>query len=129
MRHGDNLLCDARYREGIALFNHAHFLECHEVLEAIWTLERGPRRMFLQSLIHFAVAFHHYSTGNTDGARRQFSKALQKMAGYLPEYGGIDTWRLYTDGTRWKEALNAGVAIDESPKLLLLEGVQSQVRK
>jgi predicted metal-dependent hydrolase len=96
---------DGRYWHGIALFNEGAYFESHEALEEIWTGERGPDRLFLQGLIHVAVAWHHYGTGNLDGARRQFRKALKKLAGYLPQYAGIATLELYRDGLVWRDAL------------------------
>jgi predicted metal-dependent hydrolase len=83
---------------GIDLFNRREFFECHEVLEVIWTPERGPRRLFLQSLIHFAVAFYHDQRGNPVGATRQLRKGLRKLEAYLPVCEGIDTARLHRDG-------------------------------
>jgi hypothetical protein len=50
---------DKQLQTGVRLFNTREFFECHEVLEAVWTLERGPSRLFLQSLIHIAVGFYH----------------------------------------------------------------------
>ena len=46
---------DERVLHGIELFNSRQYFVCHEVLEEVWTPERGPRRLFLQALIHFAV--------------------------------------------------------------------------
>ena len=43
------------FEQGIELFNRQEFFECHEVLEAVWTPARGPERLFLQGLIHFAA--------------------------------------------------------------------------
>jgi predicted metal-dependent hydrolase len=85
----------ARVQHGIELFNQREFFECHEVLEAEWTPERGPRRLFLQSLIHLAVGLYHASRGNPVGAGRQLRKGLRKLAGYLPCCEGIDTARLH----------------------------------
>jgi predicted metal-dependent hydrolase len=82
---------------GIHLFNSRRFFECHEVWEAAWTPQRGPRRLFLQSLIHCAVAFHHNQRGNPLGAGRQLRKGLRKLAAYLPSCEAIDTARLHAD--------------------------------
>src|SRR5262244_1875387 len=88
---------DPRLLRGIELFNHREFFECHEVLEEVWTPERGPRRMFLQSVIHVAVGCYHCQRGNWAGAHGQLGKALRKMARYLPACEGIDTARLYRE--------------------------------
>ena len=86
------------FEHGVALFDAGEYFESHEELEAEWVAERGPRRMFLQALIHFAVAAHHQGAGNMVGARLQLDKALRKLAGYLPRYEGIETARLYREG-------------------------------
>jgi uncharacterized protein len=70
---------------GVELFNTGEYFEAHEVWEEIWTAERGPRRVFLQALIHCAVAMHHHSTGNALGAVRQFRKAIAKLERFPPE--------------------------------------------
>ncbi|MBK5294423.1 MAG: DUF309 domain-containing protein [Acidobacteriia bacterium] len=88
---------------GIELFNRAEYFDCHEELEIAWTPEQGPRRLFLQSLIHLAVAFHHHEQGNPGGAKRQFQKGLKKLAGFLPHCEGIATGRLYRDTIAWRE--------------------------
>jgi predicted metal-dependent hydrolase len=78
-------------------FNHHEFFRCHEVLEEVWTHEHGPRRLFLQSLIHLAVAFYHWQQGNPAGAEAQLRKGLHKLESYLPAYEAIDTLRLSRD--------------------------------
>jgi len=110
---------DAALEHGIELFNREEFFECHEVLEAIWTPERGPRRLFLQSLIHFAVAFYHDQRGNPLGAGRQLRKGLRKLAAYLPACEGIDTGQLHRDGVTAVERAEAGLPVGEYPRMLL----------
>ena len=85
---------DPLLARGIALFNHGEYFECHEVLEEAWTPERGPRRLFLQSLIHMAVGFYHHQRGNPPGALRLLRKGLRKLAAYLPACERVDTARL-----------------------------------
>ena len=102
---------------GIGLFNHREFFECHEVLEEIWTPERGPRRLFLQALIHFAVAFYHDQRGNPVGATRQLRKGLRKLERYLPEWEGVDTARLYRDGQAAVAVTETGGKLAEYPEM------------
>ena len=85
------------FQRGIELFNRGEFFQSHEVLEDVWTLERGPRRLFLQSIIHVAVGLHHHHNGNPAGAEKQLRKALKKLANYRPACEGIDTARLFRD--------------------------------
>jgi hypothetical protein len=103
---------DELLERGIHLFNSRHFFECHEVWEEVWTPERGPRRIFLQSLIHFAVGLYHVERGNPVGAARQLRKGLRKLAAYLPDCEGIDTARLHGDGLIALERIEAGAAFE-----------------
>jgi uncharacterized protein len=105
---------------GIHLFNHREFFECHEVLEEAWTPERGPRRLFLQSLIHVAVGFYHHGRGNPVGAIRQLRKALRKMDPYLPSYEGVDTARLYREASAILELIEAGAGVPKYPRIVRL---------
>ena len=84
-------------QRGIQHFNTGEYFRCHEVLEEAWRTEHGPRRLFLQSLIHIAVAFHHWQQGNLVGAIGQLRKGLDKLEAYLPVYEGIDTGQLHLD--------------------------------
>jgi predicted metal-dependent hydrolase len=78
------------------------------VLEEAWTPERGPRRLFLQSLIHVAVGLYHSERGNPVGASRQLRKALRKLDAYLPVWEGVDTARVYRDASEALAAIEAG---------------------
>src|SRR5205823_5532295 len=108
---------DATVQRGIALFNAGEFFEAHEVLEEAWTPERGPRRLFLQSLIHVAVGAYHDSRGNPVGACRQLRKALRKMEAYLPLCEGVDTARLYRDARRMLEEIEGGERVAVYPRI------------
>lgn len=108
---------DPLLAEGIELFNRGAYFECHEALELAWTPERGPRRQFLQGLIHVSVGFYHHRRGNPVGACRQLRKALRKLAAYLPEYEGVDTARLYGDAAAMLAAIECGQAVAGYPKV------------
>jgi predicted metal-dependent hydrolase len=72
------------FQRGIELYRGGSFFECHEALEDLWRPMRGPHRLFLQSLIHFAVAFYHLERRNPPGAERQV--CLERIrAGEMPE--------------------------------------------
>jgi predicted metal-dependent hydrolase len=109
---------DPRYLHGIELYRAGRFFECHEVLEEVWTPMRGPHRLFLQALIHFAVAFYHQQRGNQLGAEGQLRKALRKIDRYLPAYEGIDTATLYQEGQACLARVLAGET-PEPPRMLL----------
>ncbi len=106
-----NLTAEPLFRRGLELIDRREFFEAHEVLEELWRDSRGEERLFLQSLIHFAVGYYHAEQGNAEGARLQLTKALQKIAGYLPAFGGIDTARLYEVGLRSLEAVGGTLPV------------------
>jgi uncharacterized protein len=111
---------DPRLQHGIDLFNRREFFECHEALEAIWTHERGPQRLFLQAVIHFAVAFYHDQRGNAIGATRQLRKGLRKLAPYLPACEELDTAQLYRDGAAAVTVTETGAALAHYPEIRLV---------
>jgi predicted metal-dependent hydrolase len=108
---------DELLHRGIQLFNDREFFACHEVWEEAWTPERGPRRLFLQSLIHVAVGFYHCGRGNPAGATRQLRKALRKLSMYVPSYEGVDTARLHREAAAALELIEAGVAMSAFPRI------------
>ncbi len=89
---------ESSLERGIELFNNGEFYECHEVLEDVWRAETGARKLFLQAIIHFAVALYHEDRRNPSGATGQLRKGIAKLAPYVPEFDGIDTSRLFNDG-------------------------------
>jgi len=113
-----------RFHEGIRLFNRGEFFECHEVLEEVWTAEHGPRRLFLQSLIHIAVGFYHHGRGNPAGAVRQLRKALRKLGVYLPECEGVDTARLYKEAEAALRQIESGSDVAAYPRMHARNGIQ-----
>lgn len=108
---------DPRLQHGIDRFNRREFFICHEVLEEIWVHEHGPRRLFLQSLIHFAVAFYHDQRGNPVGATRQLRKGLRKLAAYLPVCEEIDTAALHRAGVAAVAVVETGGRLDSYPMI------------
>jgi predicted metal-dependent hydrolase len=113
---------EAGLEHGIARFNAREFYECHEVLEDVWLEEKPPRKLFLQAIIHFAVAFYHEGRENPVGALRQLRKGIAKLAPYLPVYEDVDTSRLFDEGLRCLAALDQGHRIGELPSIHLVPG-------
>src|ERR1044071_4364699 len=106
---------------GISLFNDREFFECHEVLEEAWTPQRGPRRLFLQALIHVAVGFYHCQRANPPGAIGQLRKALRKLSHYLPSCEGIDTALLYRQAKEQLTLIEMGHALNDFPRIHVCE--------
>ena len=103
------------FAQGIALFNSGHYFECHEVLEDLWKEADEADRWFFQSLIHFAVAFHHHEQGNSAGAQSQLLKGLGKIQGYLPQWRGVRTDSLEREMRLCSDIIESGGSIDHPP--------------
>ena len=100
------------YREqfelGVAEFNRGEFFECHDTFEELWMEARGERKLFLQGLIQSAVGCFHCMSGNTRGALSQLSRALEKLDGYRPAFGGVAVEDLVADLVRLRDSVLAG---------------------
>ena len=81
---------DPRLTEGIALFNHRRFFECHEVLERLWLETKGRDKDFYKGLIQAAVAFHHWSRRNPAGAMSLYRSSSTYLKKYAPAHAGVD---------------------------------------
>jgi len=103
--------------EGIRLFNNREFFACHEVLEEAWMHEQGPRRLFLQAVIHVAAGLYHCQCANPAGATGQLAKALSKLDSYRPSYDGIDTARLYDDVVAATASIDAASPLVDYPRI------------
>ena len=102
---------------GIELFNRCEFFQAHEVLEDIWRECMGEERKFLQGLIQAAVAFHHHSSGNLDGARSLLDRALKNLADYPDEYRGIKLRPFRDSLLQWQQAWACCSQLPELPRL------------
>jgi hypothetical protein len=87
-----------RYKKGVWLFNNRHFFECHEILEAQWMESVGTEKTFYQMIIHAAVAFVHWESGNRKGVLSlQHTFKMKADAIPAPVYMGLDIARLRAD--------------------------------
>lgn len=97
---------NAEFEHGVALFNARDFFQAHEVWEDVWRITSLPDKQKLQGMIQIAVAMHHYSTGNREGAKSVIARALQNLAGSDDAFRGVNLVRLREDIERvlrkWK---------------------------
>ncbi len=80
----------AEFHRGIALFNAQQYFDAHEVWEDVWRAAPAEEKKFLQGLIQIAVALHHHSRGNVQGAQSLLGRALRNLSAYPDEYGGVN---------------------------------------
>jgi predicted metal-dependent hydrolase len=108
-----------RYFRGVALFNRGAFFESHEVFEDAWRDAPEPERKFLQGLIQAAVAFHHHGRGNPKGARSLLGRALENLAPFPGEFGGLELGPLRQSIADWQQALDKQIEVPALPTLRL----------
>lgn len=87
------------------LFNAGLFFEAHEVLEAGWRQARGQAKILLQGLVQIAVALHHYTNDNQEGARALLRKGSRKVCAAGTAAPALDANRLLKELRRWEEFL------------------------
>lgn len=72
------------------LWGQERFWACHEALEEVWHHAPPERRLFLNGLIHAAVAVFQHRRGNSVGAARQFVRASAKLHRLRPKFEELD---------------------------------------
>lgn len=107
----------AKLDEGIAAFNSGKYFEAHEALEEVWRQMHGPERDLMQAVVQVAVALHHHSTGNLDGARSVLARAAAKLADAPDNFCGISLPPLRQALDRWQKALADGSSLPPVPRL------------
>ncbi len=95
---------DPRFHHGAELFNRGEFFDAHEVWEDVWRETPAEHKKFLQVLIQIAVALHHYSRGNIEGARSLLARADTNLALFPDTCLGI---RVHQVRSQLAEARNA----------------------
>ena len=99
------------FHRGLDLFNRAHFFDAHEVLEDVWRSiprdqpSRPHLRLHFQGMVQLAVAFHHESKGNLEGARSVLERATRNLKGADSSFPDLDLDRLRAELTLWQRYL------------------------
>ena len=74
---------------GIEQFNQQRFFECHDLWEDLWRTHTGREKIFLQGLIQIAVGYFHAGNGKHHAALSQWTKGIEKLSPFSPQYFGI----------------------------------------
>ena len=101
-------------QRGMDCFNRQEFFECHEVLEELWLREAPAEKPFYQGIIQVASAFHHFKSGNLQGAYSLLQRGSRKLQQYLPSHLGIDLDALLGTLAAWEESLGQGEPLQDS---------------
>lgn len=89
-----------QFERGVALFNARKFFQAHEAWEELWLAELQPEKTFLQGLIQLAAALHHYSRGNSRGAKSLLSSGIAKLERFPGRHRGLALSQLRAQATR-----------------------------
>jgi predicted metal-dependent hydrolase len=98
-------------QRGAALFNAREYFDAHEVWEDVWRAAPVEEKKFLQGLIQVAVALHHHSRGNLDGARSLLDRAQRNLLDYPDSFSGVNLAAVRAAITQCQQALNAGAPL------------------
>jgi uncharacterized protein len=103
---------DARLREGIDLFNHGKFFQCHEVLEDFYHETEQENKAFLEGLIGLAAGFRLFCDfGEIKGAVRLINQALIRLENYQPAFLQIQVKDLCQAAEAWAKAAEVAGAM------------------
>jgi predicted metal-dependent hydrolase len=88
---------DPRFYEGIETFNRQQFFKAHQIWESVWMHYRGESRDLLKGMIQIALGLHHFTDGNTRGARKLYNSCQKYIGSYSPQHLGVDVERFLND--------------------------------
>ena len=99
------------FQRGLTLFNAREYFDAHEVWEDVWRAAPVAEKKFLQGLIQVAVALHHHSRGNIDGARSLLDRAQRNLSHYPDSYAGVNLAAVRAAITQCQRALDTGAPL------------------
>jgi uncharacterized protein len=99
------------FQRGATLFNAREYFDAHEVWEDVWRAAPVAEKKFLQGLIQVAVALHHHSRGNPEGARSLLARALRNLSHYPDSYAGVNLVAVRAAIAQCQQALSAGTPL------------------
>lgn len=90
---------DARFKEGLKLFNEKKYFECHEVIEDLWleTPESDVHRDLYKGVIQAAAAIYQFDRGILTGARGLYRTSLVNLEPYAPKALGLNISKLISE--------------------------------
>ena len=94
---------DPRYLKGIEHFNRREFYDAHETWEELWHELQGEPANFVQGLIQFATALHHFEASNLKGTKILFEGGHELLAPLGESYWDLPVKKLIGDMTRCVE--------------------------
>jgi predicted metal-dependent hydrolase len=111
----------------IRCFNEQKFYEAHDVLEALWLLDRnGPDGDFFKGLIQFAGGFVHLQKQRPRPAWKLFRLCATYLANYPSPHLALDVANVLRLAKRWGEATQdlgseGDLLAEQAPPILRLQ--------
>jgi len=111
----------------IRCFNEQKFYEAHDVLEALWLLDRnGPDGDFFKGLIQFAGGFVHLQKQRPRPAWKLFRLCATYLANYPSPHLALDVANVLRVAKRWGEATQdlgseGDLLAEQTPPILRLQ--------
>jgi hypothetical protein len=99
------------FQRGAELFNAREYFDAHEVWEDVWRAAPAEEKRFLQGLIQVAVALHHHTRGNLEGARSLLARAHRNLSHYPDSYAGVNLAEVRAAITQCQQALRDGAPL------------------
>lgn len=107
--------------QGIALFNHQHYFECHEVLEEAWNVELGRKpppypvmhtpdgrcANLYKGILQVGVGCYHLLRRNYKGAMIKLQTGADYLEPFAPACMGIDVALLIAQARQLRRAVEA----------------------
>lgn len=90
---------DPRYLKGIEHFNRREYFDAHEVWEELWNEEHGPANAFVQGLIQFATALHHFEAHNLKGTKLLYVAGVELLKPFGEVYWDLPVKKLIDEMT------------------------------
>jgi len=90
---------DPRYLKGIEHFNQREYYDAHEVWEDVWNDEQGKAKVFVQGLIQFATALHHFEAKNFKGTKILYDGGVELLTPYGEMFWDLPVKKLVDDMT------------------------------
>jgi hypothetical protein len=85
---------DARYLEGLRLYEEGRYWDSHEEWEEIWRESTGAARHFYQGLIQLDAALIHTQRGHWGGVANLLRRSLGHLEECPEQFLGLDVARL-----------------------------------
>lgn len=113
---------DARFAEGVDLFNRGEFWHAHEAWEPVWMGLEGDEKLWLQGLIMAAAMLHQYERGIVRGVTNHWANVERRIGQGPPRRWGVDGAGLLSQLAPFAADAAAGRPLARDTRVVRLRG-------